>query len=375
MGYNIKSRLLGLIFTLSLFMPGMAQESKKPSVNIGILAHAYMYAQQNDFGSSELTTDSKGWSMGANLYRARLMFDVQFTSRDYVFAETEITAGIGQNADKAASIKILDMQYDHKFFDWLTVSAGKMLVSYNRNGLQTASTLMANDFSYFQYPYNMNLESPLQNDCGRDVGVNFLGGFFGNKLKYRAGIFDGRRTFENTKKKPFRVTGRVEYNLNDIDPYSGTTLGECKVFTFGAGVDTQGSYVGTGADLFIDQPLGQTGAITANLAYSYLNGGSKDSKYSFAEMIPEQNIYFAELGYYFKDVKLQPWVKFERQDTHHKSTTTNVWGGGLNYFFNGYKANLRLSYIAMNKNLLTESGALKSKTFGQVWLQVQLCYF
>ena len=92
-------------------------------------------------------------------------------------------------------------------------------------------------------------------------------------------------------------------------------------------------------------------------------------------MIPKQNIDFAELGYYFREVKLQPWVKFERQDTHEKLTTTNVWGGGLNYFLNGYKANLRVSYIAMNKDLLTETGERKNKTFGQIWLQVQLCYF
>ncbi len=375
MGYNFKTKLTGLVLGLMMFLPAIAQE-KKPKVNIGLLAHAYLYAQQNDFGSSELTEGSKNWGMGANLYRARLMFEVQFTKRDYVFAETEITAGIGPFPDKAASIKVLDFQYDHKFFDWLTVSAGKMLVSYNRNGLQTASTLMANDFSYFQYPYNMNQESPLQNDCGRDIGVNLSGGIIENKLKYRLGVFDGRRTFENTKNKPFRVTARAEYNLRDIDPYCGTSLGEYNVFTFGGGIDKQGTYVGMGADMFIDQPLGKCGSITANVAYSYLNGGSNyDAKYSFAELIPEQNIWFCELGYYFRKVKLQPWIKFERQDTHDKLGTTNVYGGGLNYFFQGYKANVRLSYIAMNKNLLTESGNTTNKTFGQIWLQVQLCYF
>ena len=128
--------------------------------------------------------------------------------------------------------------------------------------------------------------------------------------------------------------------------------------------------------MFIDQPLGRTGSITANEAYAYINGGNDpNAKYSFAKLIPEQNIWFCELVYYFKKVKLQPWIKFERQDTHGKLTTTNVYGGGLNYFFNGYKANVRLSYIAMNKTLLTEAGGTTNKTFGQVWLQVQLCYF
>ena len=234
MGYHLKNKVIGLGLSLCTLLPVTAQDTK-PTVNVGVLAHTYLYAQQRGFGSDELVENANHWDMGVNLYRARIMLDVHLSPRDYIFAETEITAGLGPAADKAASIKILDAQYEHKFFDWLSVSAGKMLVSYNRNGLQTASTLMANDFAYFQYPYNMSQESPLQNDCGRDVGINLTGGFFKDKLKYRAGIFDGRRTFENTKNKPFRGTMRVEYNFMDIDKYSGTNLGEGKTCTFAGG--------------------------------------------------------------------------------------------------------------------------------------------
>ncbi|MCC8153293.1 MAG: hypothetical protein LIP01_03210 [Tannerellaceae bacterium] len=82
-------------------------------------------------------------------------------------------------------------------------------------------------------------------------------------------------------------------------------------------------------------------------------------------MIPAQHITFLELGYYFKSCKLQPWLRYERQDIQSKSNQTNglsqdiynklntttVFGGGLNYFFNGYTTNIRLSYVAMTKGV------------------------
>lgn len=357
-----------------------AQENTKktfaPSFHIGLLAHTYVSAQQKGFGSNTALENANSWDAAANLYRARIMMDAKLTERDYIFMETELTASLGMGADKAAGIKILDAQYDHKFGDFLTVSAGKMLVSHNRNGLQTASTLMANDFSYYQYPYNMSEDGPLQNDCGRDIGVNFSGGFLKNKLKYRLGAFSGRRNFEGTTSAPLRITGRLEYNFLDIDKYSGTNLGEGKTFTIAGGADTQGTYVAAGADVFLDCPITASGSLTANIAYSYLTGGNDEkAKYSFAGLIPEQDIWFAELGYYIKSCRLQPWIKFERQDTHEKLTSTNVFGGGLNWFFNGYNTNLRLSYIAMTKGVEQAAGSIKNKTYGQVWLQLQLCLF
>ncbi|OAV72868.1 hypothetical protein Barb6_00737 [Bacteroidales bacterium Barb6] len=49
-------------------------------------------------------------------------------------------------------------------------------------------------------------------------------------------------------------------------------------------------------------------------------------------------------------------------------------GGGLNYFFNDYKTNLKLSYVAMTKGI-SEGSGITNKTYGQVWLQLQLCLF
>ena len=363
----------------------------KPSFNAGLLVHTYVGMQQNGFNTSSPVADANKWGYDATLYRARIMMEAQLSRKDYVFMETELTSPIGTGGDKAASIKILDAQWDHKFCDQLVFSAGKMLVSHNRNGLQTASTLMANDFTYFQYPYNMSETSPLQNDCGRDIGVGGRGYSLDGKLGYRLGVFAGRRDWGTDSHGPMRVIGRAEYNFLDRDKYSGTNLGEGKTFTIGGGFDTQGSYMAAGGDMYFDYPLSDAGSVTVNMAYSYITGGNDlTTKYNFVTTIPTQNVYYLEAGYYFKKPKLQPWIKFERQAINSegnqvlygmtnsdfdKFMSTTVYGGGLNYFFNGYITNVKLSYTAMKKGVLMDAGDIKNKTYSQIWLQVQLCLF
>lgn len=207
----MKKRLLvsGVFSAVCLSIVNIfAQESEfSPSFHAGILLHTYAGAQQKGFGAGSINSESDDWSPEASLYRSRIMTEAHLTPRDYVFLETELTAVIDANGmETKALMKILDAQYDHKFADHLTVSAGKMLVSHNRNGLQTASTLMVNDFTCFQYPYNMSEASPLQNDLGRDIGINLSGGFLQNKLKYRLGAFAGKRAY--FKDNALRIIGR-----------------------------------------------------------------------------------------------------------------------------------------------------------------------
>lgn len=348
----------------------------EPTFHVGGALHTYAVAQQNGFGQAGEVTDASKWGVGASVARARIMTEANLTTKDYLFIETELTGEMGLAADKKASVRILDAQYNHTFCDEFVVSAGKILVSHNRNGLQGVATLMANDFSYFQYAYNMTKDSPLQNDAGRDVGVNLSGAFREGHLHYWLGAFSGRRTFEGQTTAPLRYIGRVQYNLFDADKYAGTNLGEGKTVSFAVGFDTQGTYVAAGADVFVDYPMGDAGSVTLNCAYSYTTGGDDaQKKYSFATMIPEQDIWFAELGYYFKESKLQPWVKYEHQNLHNYLASTKVFGGGLNYFFNGYNTNLKLSYVGMQKGVTSETGSVDVKTYGQFQFQLQLCLF
>ncbi len=355
---NFTKGMVLLTMLSSSMLSAVAQENK-PKVNVGLLLHTYVTAEQSGFGQTSVLEEASDWGVGASLYRARMLFDAKLSSKDYIFIESDLTASVGLGADKAASIKILDAQYDHKFCDAFVVSAGKQLVSFNRNGLQTAGTLMANDFAYFQY---MPCGDIMGNDCGRDIGINFSGVVANDKLSYRLGSFLG------DVDKSLRVTGRVQYNFFDKDLYSGTNLGEGKTLSIGAGFDTQAEYLGAGLDAYLDMPVGEAGSLTANLAYAYTTGNVNESRYMGSDL-PAQNIYFAELGYYFKSCKLQPWVKYElSSQTNEAGMDDTVFGGGLNYFFNGYGTNLRLSYLARENSYV-------NKTYSLVQLQLQLFIF
>ena len=373
----------------------------KPSINVGGIIHMFAGTQQNGyaFGGNPASSNASKWKSDFTVYRGRILVGAQLSEKGNFFMETELNGFInGSNdADGNKSLRltpmILDAQYEHVFSDKFSAIGGLQLVSHNRNGLQGAASLMANDFTYYQYPYNLHPDSALQNNLGRDLGVNFRGFFADEKLEYRLGVFSGKTNFTGTDDSPLRVVGRVVYNLFDKDKsfyYSGTNLGKGKTLSIGAGVDTQGSYNAIGGDLFLDMPAGILGSVTLNGAYSYLTGGNNlTDKYSFAELIPTQATQYLELGYYFKDLKLQPWIRYERQDMNSESeqtggistsdfdkyNSTTVFGGGLNYWFNGYNTNLRLSYTSSTTEFQDIKMNDQKKTFGQVWLQLQLFIF
>lgn len=366
----------------------------KPSISAGAIVHMFGSYSQAGFGPGG--NASEDWNKGFSLYRARILLGGQLSKKGSFFMETEIPTIIGTRIDSTTkNVKvspiILDCQYEHKFSTALTLIGGMQLVSHNRNGLQGAASLLANDFTFFQYPYNLFANQPLQGNFGRDLGVNARGYFLNEKLEYRIGVFTGRRATDNS---PLRTVGRLVYNFLDADKnyyYSGTNLGNGKTISLGAGFDAQGSYSNVGADLFIDMPVGSPGSVTLSTAFSYMTGGtSLTATNSFAQLIPKQTTQLLELGYYFKDVKLQPYIRYENQSinaednqvtagmdksTFNKLNSGSVFGGGLNYFFNGYGTNLRLSYTSFTKGVMNTSGEVDKKSFGQIWLQLQFFIF
>ncbi|HEY1165335.1 MAG TPA: hypothetical protein VGE90_09200 [Chitinophaga sp.] len=366
----------------------------KPSIQLGAIIHMFASAEQDGFTNPHGAASPTSWKRGFTLYRARVLVGGQLTPKASFFMETELPSAIGgPNADSTKNVKvapiILDAQFQYNFCNAFQVIAGQQLVSNNRNGLQGAAAMLTNDFSFFQYPYNLFENSPLQGNFGRDLGVNARGFLFHDKFEYRAGVFTGRNI---DGKGPLRLVSRVAYSFLDPEKdyyYAGTNLGKGNTLTWGAGVDKQGSYYSLSTDVFLDKPLSPTGSITLSGAFQYMTGGTNvDSKYSFVSLIPKQTVQFLELGYYFKKAKLQPWLKFENQDisadavqtggldkeAFNKISSSSVYGGGINYFFNGLGTNLRLSYTARSYNVASTEGFDK-KTYGQVWAQVQIFIF
>lgn len=370
----------------------------KPTLQIGALMHMFAFAQQDGYSNPQNAASPTDWNRGFTLYRARVLIGGQLSRKGSFFLETDLSSGIGTldangNKNTRVSPIILDAQYQYRFSDAFQLVAGQQMVSSNRNGLQGAGTLMANDFGTFQYPYNKSASSPLQGNAGRDLGVNARGFIFNKKFEYRVGVFTGR---DIDNKGPLRYVGRFAYNFLDTEKdfyYSGTNLGKGKTLTWGAGFDTQASYYNFSTDIFLDRPVTETGSITLNGAFQYMTGGTDlDSKYSFATLIPTQTVQFLELGYYFKTAKLQPWVKFENQhvfakpeqtmgvavDSFNKLNSSRIFGAGINYFFNDLGTNLKLSYNsrAYNVGLPTlPSGDFDKRAYSQIWLQLQFFIF
>ncbi len=369
----------------------------KPSIQVGSIVHMFASYQQNGFGpgGNRSTTDNDpdAWSKDFNLYRARVLVGGKLSKNGSFFLETDLPSIVGKGSGDSKNVKvspiILDAQYEHTFGNHMVI-AGLQLVSHNRNGLQGAAGLLANDFTYFQYPYNLFANQPLQGNFGRDLGINSRGFFLEDKLEYRFGIFTGRNTGEFVNDDPaLRYVGRVAYNFFDAEKdyyYAGTKLGSGKTLALAGGFDLQGTYQNFGVDLFLDMPAGTAGSITANAAFSALTGGTDTEGTSFATLIPKQTTQFLELGYYFKKSKLQPWIRYEKQgidadgliqtggvpvDTFNDLNTATVLGGGLNYWFAGYNTNIRLSYTTWKQ----ENAMGEDQTQGQIWLQTQFFIF
>ncbi len=377
-------------------------EPFKPSIQVGAVVHMYASYQQNGFGpvgnrEATVTNDPDSWSKDFTLYRAMVLVGGRLSKNGSFFLGTNLPTALGRGTGEDKNVKVspilLDAQYEHKFGNHRAV-AGLQLISHSRNGMQAVGALLANDFGFFQYPNNLFEFQPLQGNFGRDLGVNTRGFFLDDKLEYRFGMFTGRNTGTKNSDPALRYVGRVAYNFLDAEKdyyYTGTKLGVGKTAALALGFDAQGTYKTIGADFFLDVPLGETGSVTLNSAFSFVDGGTDiDSGTSFVGLIPRSTTQFLELGYYFKKSKLQPWIKYEKSNVNadglvqisgdDRVSTVNafdnlnsatVLGGGLNYWFAGYNTNIKLSYITWKQ----ENIAGKSQTQGQIWLQTQFFIF
>ncbi len=328
----------------------------------------YTKTQQEGYGSYTLSDTSSDYNYGIGVNHVRIIFDTKLSEKDFLFVQTESTASLGTDGVKSASIRILDAMYTHKFNNAFNLSAGKILAAYNRNNIQGTATLLADDFGTFQCEWN----SAMQDDAARSIGIVLGGSLLEDKLSYNISGLLGRKfsadedSEASYQDSPLRYIGRLQYNFFDVDKYAGTNLGEGKTFTLGVGFDTQGAYINGGIDAYYDMPVGALGSLTVNLAYASMTGGDESDKY-YVEGIPAKDVYFAELGYYFKDLKLQPWVKYELMSEKHDGMDDTIYGGGVSYFFNGYNTSLKLAYTIRENSIV-------NKSYGQVMLSLQMFF-
>lgn len=210
----------------------------------------------------------------------------------------------------------------------------------------------------------------------RDEGVTFWGNRSLNDslhLKYYAGVHDGSRNSPARDEGDLRYSGRAAINFGDDESgffNSSTYLGRKQTIAIGASFDAQNRVAidaGTGnevnyrlwtVDLFAEQPLGP-GTVSFEAAYGQLDlddagllnrrdgnafGGAGAG--AVTGLQAQGDGFFAQAGYYFPDLRLQPWVLYEEWDSDAPdgAGSYNNARVGVTYFARGQNLNFKIGY-------------------------------
>lgn len=290
-------------------------------------------------------------------------------------------------------IRIIDGYGIANYNDQLNFKIGLTKIPLTRANLDDCFAPLSLDRSMFVY--SAYGSSPAK--FSRDIGGVAWGGFMDDKLKYYAGIFQGREgqtsvinpitgTTHKSTVEPdsnFEYVGRLHYSFLDAEPgsgYLGTYFGEKKILTLGVGVayeadvayknvnaagviqnDETVDYLAYAADLMFEYPTA-AGVFTTTVQYlktdfdnayaTNLNPG--DRLASIAGMNGQKEGGYGKIAYMLPFTigdsgKLQPYGVFEKWHFGHllgrDDQGIKQFGGGINYYIKGQNVRLTLEYL------------------------------
>jgi len=336
---------LGLVALVLTAPAALGQMQIKVNDNtwmkFGLLLQTQADAQQDPI--------TNAYSQNVFIRRVRLLLGGQLAPNVTFFVETD-SPNLGKSLTTGTknvqpSIFLQDAYVEYKFRDAIAIDAGLMLVSPSRNGLQSAASLLPVDYGAYTFAQS----AATQSSVGRDTGIQAKGYLLGNKLEYRAGVFQGMRDEQN---RELRFTGRVQYDFFDKENgffYTGTYLGKKKVLAVGGGIDRQHKYLGYAFDAFLDYPL-KYGAITTQFDHIRYDGKS------FLKSLPDQHDTLFEAGYLIGKTRFQPVVQLSRRDfSLATGNDEKRYGAGVNYFLSGHNANIKALYTHVDSRLTDSS--------------------
>ena len=282
-----------------------------------------------------------------NLFMRRLRFVIggEVAPRVTFFIETDapnLGRRLPTGKNITPSVIVQDALGTFKVNDAFMVDAGLMFVPFSRNSVQSAASLLPIDYGAFTFSQS----APTESSTGRDTGFQARGYLLKKHLEYRAGVFQGVR--DTVSSNAFRYAGRVQYNVFDIEEgylYTGTYLGKKRVLAIGGGFDTQKDYHAWDADVFVDQPAGPAGAVTAQFDYNRFDGET------FLTTVPKQDDVMLEVGYLVRAAKVTPFVQFANHDVVDTATGDDKRVSvGLAYWWAGHNANIKGAYTRLDTN-------------------------
>jgi hypothetical protein len=339
-------------------------------------------------GWADWTQDpiSEGYSQ--NLFLRRLRFIVAGTvARDVSFffqTDNPRLGNAGTSGTKSLNTGFLTQD---AFAEWkiagdkIMLNAGLFYTPQSRGVLNSSSSTLS-----FDAPTFGTLQSSLeQGSSGRDVGFQLKGYLVSDRLEYRAGVFAGQRQGPTpqgagSRNSP-RAAARVQYDVFDTEKgytYVGTNRGAKKILAFGIWGDSQGDFKAYGSDVMADIPVGKD-AVTLETDYLFYDGGKQFQQVIggvATALLPKQDAVFAQAGYYFHALKLQPFLRYERLDFREERFQTGDqqrYGCGLNWYVSAQNLKVTPFYERIVSKIKPATATTKDTNhFG---VQLQFLYF
>ncbi|MBZ0112527.1 MAG: hypothetical protein K8J08_08710 [Thermoanaerobaculia bacterium] len=290
-------------------------------------------------------------------------------------------------------VRIIDGYAIANYSEAVNFKIGLTKIPLTRANLDDCFAPLSQDRSLFVY--SAYGTSPAK--FSRDLGVVAWGGFGEDRLRYFAGVFQGREGVTRTvhpfsgatvtssiePKSTFEYVGRMHYAFLEAEPgagYQGSYLGDLKVFTIGAGVayepdavyknvtpagvvqnEETVDYSAFAADFLFEYPTESAGTFTATGQYlkadfddAYkTNFNAGDRLVNIAGLNGQKEGWYVKAAYIppvkiGKQGLLQPFVLMEDWEFAHllgidKQQVSQV-GGGINYYIKRQNVRLTLEY-------------------------------
>jgi hypothetical protein len=337
--------------------------------------------------------NSEGYSQNFFLRRIRFILLANVARGVSVFYQTDNArlgnAGATGNKNFNTGFITQDAFAEWKLAgDALMLDGGLFYTPQSRGVLNSSSTNLSFDTPTF----GQAQVSVIAGNAGRDYGFGLKGYLAGDHLEYRADVFDGQRKNPTNQAPPLgpaagsrnslRIAARLQYDFFDVEKgyvYVGTNRGARKILALGAWGDIQGDYKAYGADIFADIPVVGRDAVTAEADVLSYDGGTQFQTTVggvVIPLLPKQRAFFTDLGYYFDELKIQPYVRYERlsfDQDRFKTGDQIRYGGGLNWYISGQ--NLKLSPFYERIVPRQIPGAQPIRETNHFGVQLQAYYF
>ncbi|NOT34134.1 MAG: hypothetical protein HOP12_08200 [Candidatus Eisenbacteria bacterium] len=280
--------------------------------------------------------------------RARLILGGRVDARTSFFLDTDVpNLGKGQTTGaKVSNTMVLqDLVITQAIGREFKVDAGMLMVPVSHNAQQSVASATPIDYG----PYSFLQSDATDSRVNRDYGVDGRAYLAGQHAELRAGVYQGARGGRSIG--AFRTTLRAVYYPFEADTgffYSGTGFGKKRIVALGGSFDTQQSYESWAGDLYVDWPVAGD---CVNLQVDYMRC---DGRQSFVAL-PRQDALLLEVGYFFHQAHLTPFVQFATRDFNDPALADeSKLQGGLAVWGNGHRHNLKLGVAKLTRHAASD---------------------